>query len=117
VTSPHWPIPKPYQPSHPFWTPRVFSSSNPIWIDGDGDGKYTSPRGYAKRVVAEAGADAEKLVSKLGDYDLAVTIQVASLLRGGGKKMDSPEMTKALENAETWVKDGFDSYLQAIRPK
>ena len=44
ISSPHWAIPKPYQPSSKAWNPRVFGVTNPIWLDADGDGKFTPPR-------------------------------------------------------------------------
>src|SRR5688572_15048508 len=44
ITSPHWAIPKPYQPSSKDWTPRVFGLTNPVWLDADGDGKFTPLR-------------------------------------------------------------------------
>ncbi|HTD85968.1 MAG TPA: hypothetical protein VK850_05280, partial [Candidatus Binatia bacterium] len=44
ITSPHWAIPKPYQPSSKNWKPRVLGATNPIWLDCDGDGKFTALR-------------------------------------------------------------------------
>jgi hypothetical protein len=44
ITSPHWAIPKPYQPSSKVWNPRVFGATNPIWLDCDGDGRFTPLR-------------------------------------------------------------------------
>ena len=44
ITSPHWAIPKPYQPSSKVWNPRVLGATNPIWLDADGDGKFTPLR-------------------------------------------------------------------------
>jgi hypothetical protein len=44
ITSPHWAIPKPYQPSSKAWNPRVLGATNPIWLDCDGDGKFTPLR-------------------------------------------------------------------------
>jgi hypothetical protein len=41
VTAPYWPIARPYQPASKAWTPRVIGATNPIWIDGDGDGKFS----------------------------------------------------------------------------
>jgi hypothetical protein len=41
VTAPFWPIARPYQPASKAWTPRVIGATNPIWIDGDGDGKFS----------------------------------------------------------------------------
>ena len=44
IKSPHWAIPKPYQPSSKAWNPRVFAATNPIWLDADADGKFTPLR-------------------------------------------------------------------------
>jgi hypothetical protein len=44
VIGPFWRIPKPYQPTSTTWNPRVIGATNPIWIDGDDDGKFTPPR-------------------------------------------------------------------------
>lgn len=38
-TEAFWPIPRPYQPSNPVFDSRVIGSTNPVWIDGDGDAK------------------------------------------------------------------------------
>jgi hypothetical protein len=42
VTAPSWAIPRPYQPSSKIWKPRVIGATNPIWLDCDGDGKFTA---------------------------------------------------------------------------
>jgi hypothetical protein len=39
-----WRIAKPYQPSSTTWKPRVVGATNPIWVDADGDGKFTALR-------------------------------------------------------------------------
>jgi hypothetical protein len=44
VRSPHWAVPRPYQASSPKWNPRVLGATNPIFIDADGDGKFTPLR-------------------------------------------------------------------------
>jgi len=44
VRSPHWATPRPYQASSTKWTPRVLGATNPIWVDADGDGKFTALR-------------------------------------------------------------------------
>jgi hypothetical protein len=44
VTAPYWRIPKPYQATSTAWNPRVIGATNPIWLDCDGDGKFTPPR-------------------------------------------------------------------------
>jgi hypothetical protein len=44
VSAPFWRIPKPYQPTSTTWNPRVIGATNPIWIDADGDGRFTPLR-------------------------------------------------------------------------
>jgi hypothetical protein len=44
VVAPYWAIPRPYQPVSPHWEGRVIGSTNPIWLDGDGDGRFTAAR-------------------------------------------------------------------------
>jgi hypothetical protein len=79
VTAPHWEIPTPYQASSKAFTPRVFGSTNPVWLDADGDGKFQSAFAYADSLVKQHGADAAKLREALGDYDSSVATQAASL--------------------------------------
>jgi len=38
-TASFWPIPRPYQPTSPVFTPRVIGSTNPVWIEVGNDGK------------------------------------------------------------------------------
>ncbi len=82
VTAPYWEVPRPYQPTSKIFTPRVVGSTNAIWIDGDGDGKFTAARGYAALLVERAGHDAARLQAALGGYDAAVAVQAADLARG-----------------------------------
>lgn len=81
VRHPAWAIPKPYQPTSKKWTPRVLGSSPAVRVDRDGDGKYTSPREYAKAIVERVGKDPERLREALKEYDEAVAAQAASLVR------------------------------------
>jgi hypothetical protein len=110
VTSPSWAIPRPYQPDPGPWVPRVIGSTNPIWIDGDGDGKYTPPRGYAKAVVEKSGAEPARVVAALGEYDEAVAAQAASLLQAAGKDVRDIDVSKAADA----VKRGFASYAATL---
>ena len=79
VTAPYWEIARPYQPSSKVFDPRVIGSTNPIWIDGDGDGKFTAARTYATALVQSAAGDAGKLRAALVNYDEAVAAQAADL--------------------------------------
>lgn len=79
VTAPYWEIPRPYQASSKTFVPRVLGSTNPVWIDGDGDGKFQSAFDYARGLMQQFGNDAEKLRATLTGYDASVAIQVESL--------------------------------------
>jgi hypothetical protein len=58
-------------------TPRIVGSTNPIWIDGDGDGKFSCAREYAAALVRAAAGDAQKLAAALADFDESVALQAA----------------------------------------
>ncbi|MCB1227231.1 MAG: CehA/McbA family metallohydrolase [Verrucomicrobiales bacterium] len=80
VTEPYWEIPRPYQPSSKALTPRVIGSTNPVWIDADGDGAWQSAFAIARGIVEKAAGDPAKLRSALKNCDSAVALQAESLL-------------------------------------
>lgn len=41
VRQPYWETPRPYQLTSKIFNPRLIGATNPIWIDADGDGKYS----------------------------------------------------------------------------
>lgn len=79
VTEPFWEIPRPYQPSSKTLDPRVIGSTNPVWIDGDGDGAWQSAFEIAQKIVARFGADEAGLRAALSKVDAAVKVQVEDL--------------------------------------
>ena len=81
VTAPFWETPRPYQPSSKVFTPRVLGATNPVWLDADGDGKFTPARAYAEQLVKRHGTAAAKLFPALADYDEAVAAQAAIALK------------------------------------
>jgi hypothetical protein len=80
ITEPFWEIPRPYQPSSKTLTPRVIGSTNPIWLDSDGDGKFASAFAIAQALVTKHGSDSSALREALKKQDAAVVVQVESLL-------------------------------------
>lgn len=110
VTAPFWATPKPYQPTSPVWTNRVIASTNPIWVDADGDGKFTSARAYARKLFERAGGEPGALVSALGNFDEAVSRQTAALCVAAGMRLDSPATVNALRLARPQVQRGFADY-------
>lgn len=79
VTEPYWEIPRPYQPSSKSFVPRVIGSTNPVWLDANGDGKFEPASVIARRLIQQAGGDRAKLREALKGHDEAVTIQVEAL--------------------------------------
>lgn len=80
ITEPFWEIPRPYQPSSKTLTPRVIGSTNPIWLDNDGDGQFSSAFAIAQFLVKKHGHDLPALREALKKHDAAIMIQVDSLL-------------------------------------
>ncbi|MFP6657866.1 MAG: CehA/McbA family metallohydrolase, partial [Pirellulales bacterium] len=112
VDHPSWPIAQPYQSRGASWSKRVVGFTGAVWIDADGDGKFTSAHGYASRIVK----DREKLdavVRKLADFDAAVAAQAASLLHVFGIDLGSKTSRGSWVNAAENVKRGFQHYLDA----
>ena len=69
-----------------YWTPPqddryVVGATNPVWIDGDGDGKFSAPGDYARELVAEYGTDGVALAKALRVHDEITVILAAGLFR------------------------------------
>jgi len=116
VVGPYWPIPKPYQPGSRVWNPRVLGATNPIWVDGDGDGKFTAPRAYAKEIIHGVGAGPKPWIAELAKYDEAVAVQLASLCQAAGRDVRSTEFAEALKTAQPHVQRGFAAYAATLPP-
>ena len=114
VTAPYGSIPKPYQPTSRAWAPRVLGATNPVWVDGDGDGKFTAPRAYAKEIIQRVGADPGKLIAELAKYDQAVAAQAASLCQAAGRDVRSGEFAEPLKNSLQHVQRGFAAYAKSL---
>ena len=81
VTAPFWEIPRPYQPDSKTFLPRVIGSTNPVWIDADGDGQYQSALTTAPGLQKQCGGDDAKWEAALRNCDDAIRIQ-ADVVRG-----------------------------------
>jgi hypothetical protein len=117
VRAPHWAIPRPYQPSSGNWQPRILGSSNPIWLDGDGDGKFTPAREYARPLVEKYAQTPQELFQALSKYDFAVAAQAASLLKAKGIDITRADIRTLIARANAPVKEGFLSYLAALETR
>ena len=115
VRAPFWEIPRPYQPSSPLFNPRVVGSSGVVWLDADGDGKFTAARAYAQGLVARFGTTAQRLVPELADYDCAVAVQAASLCHAAGVDLRTPVFGVALKFVPPAVGEGFVAFIESLR--
>jgi hypothetical protein len=107
IRQPYWPIPRPYQPDSKDWEPRVIGSTNPVWVDGDGDGVFTAPRGQAERLLAGLARTPEAVVPALAPFDEAVAAQAAGILRAAGIEVRGGDWLRALERSPAPVRQGF----------
>ena len=114
VTAPYWPTERPYQPASDSYTPRVMAVTNPIYIDGDGDGSWTSPRAYASALVRREGTDPGRLLPALAGYDEAVAAQAASLCHAAGRDLRAGEFPRLLAGASEPVRRGFARFLSTL---
>ncbi|MBX6315058.1 MAG: CehA/McbA family metallohydrolase, partial [Isosphaeraceae bacterium] len=110
VTAPYWPIARPYQPTSRAWTPRVLGLTNPIYLDADGDGAWTSPRAYAEAVVERAGTSPDTLLPALRTYDEAVAAQAAALCQAAGGDVRGDEFARHLRVAPEPIQRGFAAF-------
>ncbi len=116
VTEPYWPTAKPYQPTSIEFTPYVLGVSGAVFVDADGNGAFESAFEYARRLTS-GPADAAALVSRLGDYDAAVAIQAASLLRAKHPSAFEATIRSVLPKAPAHVAKGLTAYLDAWKER
>jgi hypothetical protein len=114
VTSPHWAIARPYQPTSPEWTPCVMAITNSIDVDGDGDGVWTSPRAYAQALINRVGLEPQSLLPALAPYDEAVAAQAARLCHAAGHDVGGSEYRRRLASAPEPVQRGFHAYAASL---
>lgn len=114
VTLPCWAIPRPYQPTARVWEPRVIGSTNPIWVDADGDGQYTSPRAIATKILASVGSDPAQIVPALETFDQAVAAQVAGLCFAAGQDLQADLWQRQLQTAPESTRQGFAAFVDTL---
>ena len=113
ITEPFWESPRPYVPTSRKHKPRVQGATNPIFLDGDGDGKYTPPRLQAEQMFTKYSKDLSSLFSTLSSKDSAIAAQLASVMHRSGLKLNLPSIRKHwVANSSTRL--GFESYLKTI---
>ncbi len=71
VTEPFWPLRNDY----------TLASTNPIFVDVDGDGKFSCAREIAEQLLAKSGTEETAVLELLAEVDGAVAAQVMRLVR------------------------------------
>jgi hypothetical protein len=70
--------------SHPSWLASekfTLAATNPVFLDADGDGKYSSPRELALARLKQAGISTDHQWEALAEADDVIAIQMLSLMR------------------------------------
>jgi len=107
----YWPTPRPNKPMRVEWEPRVVGSTNPIWLDGDGDNRFSSAYAYARRLVSAHLQEPAALVQGLNKLDSAASAQAVSILTHEGADWNSPAWKRALAAAEPHVRHAHAAFL------
>jgi hypothetical protein len=92
----------------------VIGATNPVWIDADGDGNFSSARDYATELLSRFGPDARTLLPELEEYDEAVSVQAASLCQAAGRDVRGPEFVRALQASSDSVRRAFMAYSATL---
>jgi hypothetical protein len=115
VTGNFWRTAKPYQPTSPRFESYVLGVSGAVWLDADGDGRRTTAREYADRLLAASAGDLNRLVGSLAGYDETVAAHAALLADRAGHPPADPTLRTALESANPATRAGFTAYFEAWR--
>jgi len=109
MSAPYWAVARPYQPSDLHFEQPVLGATNPVWIDADGDGKYSSPRAYAEQLLTNERSD-ESAVRKLEEFDWAARTQAAEIFAERGV-----DLLRLGEKSSAGVKGAFKDYLESVK--
>ena len=113
ITAPFWESPRPYQPVSTEHNPRVQGATNPVFIDGDNDGKFTAPRLQAQQILKQNAQDLDGLFVGLKSRDQAVAAQVAALLHASGRDLRSKRLLRRYTKNPA-IKAGFEAFIKTI---
>jgi hypothetical protein len=114
-TGPHFVIAKAYQPRSKTWRPFLLSVTGAVWLDADRDGRWSSPRQTAARLLNSHRNDRKRLLQELARHDVAVVGQAAHLLAEGGVTLLDEQLSALVGESQPVVKKGFEAYFAAWR--
>ena len=113
ITAPFWESPRPYQPTSTKHNPRVQGATNPVFIDGDNDGKFTAPRLQAEQLLKQNTGDLNGLFDALESRDEAVATQMAALLHASGHDLRSKSLSRHYAKNPA-IKAGFEAFIKTM---
>lgn len=92
-------ISHPTLPPNPKHTAFTYAVTNPVFLDCDGNGKYSSPRETARAWLKHAGQSLDEQWTALMSADDVVAVQMASLLRQETPAHLRPELDRRIRQA------------------
>jgi len=116
ITEPFWESPRPYQPTSKKHNPRVQGATNPIFVDGDGDGKYTPPRVQAEQLFSRKKGDIDALLGSMRPLDQAVATQLAEVMHNAGHDLRGPKINMHIAKIAA-AKAGFAAFVATLPKK
>jgi len=114
LEEPCWELPRPYQHKGIDLDTGIIGATNPIWIDGDADGQFTSARSYAETLFKDHGGDLPGLVRALASHDAATAAQVAEQLLLHAPESLAKVEADLLEDAAPQARKGFQNFRGAL---
>lgn len=111
----YWRTAKPYQPQSLAAQTSVVGCSGTVWVDADGDGRFTSAHDYAKRLIAEHQQDLEKIIRGLAEFDESTAVHVAHQLQASGINLQDEHVQSLIKPAPAAVQTGFRRYQDSWR--
>ena len=115
IDKPYWRTARPYQPVTQNPATHLIGCSGAVWLDVDGDGRRTSAREYAERLVAQHRNNLTPFVTALGNYDAAVAAQAAALQHQAGMSLTDPDVQRIWQADGAATFQGFNNYVSGWR--
>lgn len=106
ITNLFWSVARPYQPTSKRWEPTMLGATNPVWLDADADGKFTSPREHAQRLAALPRA---QMLEEIAKFDWAFATQLAELLQEKGE-----DLSALATSLPPPARQAFNDYLKSL---
>ena len=103
---------------HPSWKTGenfTLAATNPVFLDTDGDGQYSSPRDLARAALAKAGVSTDHQWEAAAAADDVVAIQMFSLMRQTWPEAEQKELENRIRAAASGRRL-FADYLDYPQP-